>query len=774
MSRTHDSGIRGSGLIGTRPRTVNCMAPELSLAFALFLFVVLGVLLAHRLTSSSHLGKFPGPTLAKYSNLWRLIKVWRGDSHKKYWKLHERYGRIVRIGPNCIDVSDSSLIQTIYGSKRSENVWKKSKFYQAYNVLAGGKFVESQFNSWDTLGEMTFSHSFGLLEGQSQYEEILGEGDYSAKYLAVIGQMPWLNHLLGRNPVPAFRVGAVSFSSARKFVAASLAGRLDGTDGHRRSANPDFLDSLLDVQSFHSKGEISDRQICSWLSINVIAGTETTAITLRAAVYFLAANRIAQEKLHGELLETEEASRWKTCYKLVYLDAVVKETLRLHPAIGLSLERVVPEGGILLSDNRYIPEAITIGMNPYVLQQDESIFGDNATEFRPERWLLASNESYEAYQLRVSKMKASQLVFGRRINGPAGGTTPPVFLREANPTQAPPSRRRQPEEPRNIFLRTNITPTASGSAYLELPNSSIPSSSRKSGIPSSSLIPFTSTLKLHCTVHGPRPLPRSSPFSPQLVLTAHVKYAPFASRGLRRGFVRDLGERDTSARLETALRGIVIAERWPKSGVDVRVNVLEAEDEERVGSGIDGGHGGTQQQDWGAMTVLAGCVNVGCAAMMQAGIDCVDLVLGGVAALVRQPRGPHHDGGSGTQGLDAHNEGDGQGVVLDPCPAEYRCGEILAACVVAYLPARDELVDVWMKGDTGSFPTNRLIDSAVDASEAARGVLGEVVRESVEQRMLQGDGEVKGEIHHGSSTKTKGKGKAKAKTSGADVTMADT
>ena len=224
--------------------------------------------------------------------------------------------------------------------------------------------------------------------------------------------MPWLNHLLGKNPVAVLRIGAISFSGARKCIAASLAGRLDRTDGHHQQTNADFLDRFLEIQSSHPRGTISDGQICTWLSINVIAGTETTAITLRAAVYFLAINRIAQKNLHSELSEFEEAFRWKTCHKLPYLDAVVKETLRLHPAIGLSLERVVPEGGVLLPDNRYVPEGTVIGMNPCVLQQDESTFGDSPTEFRPERWLQAPAESYEAYQSRLSKMKISQLAFG--------------------------------------------------------------------------------------------------------------------------------------------------------------------------------------------------------------------------------------------------------------------------------------------------------------------------------------------------------------------------
>ena len=104
---------------------MDSMAPELLLLLFVFLIAFLGVLLAHQFTSRSPLDTFPGPALARYSNIWRLVKVWRGDSHKTYQKLHERSGKIVRIGPNCLHVSDSSLIQTIYGSRKHQNVWKK-------------------------------------------------------------------------------------------------------------------------------------------------------------------------------------------------------------------------------------------------------------------------------------------------------------------------------------------------------------------------------------------------------------------------------------------------------------------------------------------------------------------------------------------------------------------------------------------------------------------------------------------------------------------------
>ena len=170
--------------------------------------------------------------------------------------------------------------------------------------------------------------------------------------------------------------------------------------------------------------------------------------------------------------------------------------------------------------------------------------------------------------------------------------------------------------------------------------------------------------------------------------------------------------------LETALRGVIIGERWPKSGVEVVITVLEGEEDGwwgDAGRGAGGGGG-----SWGTMGVLAGCITVASAALVDAGIDCVDLVSGGVAAVV-------------ADGRQGRNEVVGEAeVVLDPCPAEHQ--DVRAACVVGYLQSRDEVTELWMKGDAG-MQVEALVDEAVKAASLSRTVLAEAVRESVELKM---------------------------------------
>lgn len=309
----------------------------------------------------------------------------------------------------------------------------------------------------------------------------------------------------------------------------------------------------------------------------------------------------------------------------------------------------------------------------------------------------------------------------RRINAPAGGTVPPVFALPKDTKIERPARTRKSDEHRRIFLRTGIVPSASGSAYYEL-------SPQPAEAQNQFVTPTQSNLKITCTVHGPRPLPRNAAFSPNLLLTTHVKFAPFATRQ-RRGYVRDHSERDLGVHVETALRGVIIGERYPKAGCEVVITVLEGEEDGFWADSNESSKAG----GWGMMNVLAGCITVASAALADAGIDCVDLVSGGVAALA----------GSGT----ASGE-----YLLDPSPAEQ---DINAACVVGYLQTRDEITEMWMKGDAGP-ESETLVDNAVKAAAMTRNVLAQAVKEATEVKLSKLSGP---EAADGEAVASKGKGK---------------
>ena len=57
----------------------------------------------------------PGPFCAAYTDLWRFFVVWGGRAERTHIQLHDKYGPLVRLGPNSVSISDPEAIKVIYG-----------------------------------------------------------------------------------------------------------------------------------------------------------------------------------------------------------------------------------------------------------------------------------------------------------------------------------------------------------------------------------------------------------------------------------------------------------------------------------------------------------------------------------------------------------------------------------------------------------------------------------------------------------------------------------
>lgn len=179
---------------------------------------------------------------------------------------------------------------------------------------------------------------------------------------------------------------------------------------------------------------------------------------------------------------------------------------------------------------------------------------------------------------------------------------------------------------------------------------------------------------------------------------------------------------------------MIIGDRWPKSGVDVIITILEGEEDRWWGDEVTGGsNGGTNTGSWGLMTVLSACITAASAALVEAGIDCVDVVAGGVAAIVRNPDGK----GKSMRVPSADSTNSSTSIVVDPTPSEHH--EILASCVVGYLPQRDEITELWISGDIDP-DWEELIDSAIEAARLTGTVLFETIKDIVREKGAEGSG----------------------------------
>ncbi|KAF2018869.1 cytochrome P450 [Aaosphaeria arxii CBS 175.79] len=411
----------------------------------------------------SGLRKIPGPWLARISILFRFRLVWKGDAPLQYRRVHQQYGPIVRVGPKHVSIADPAMIPLIYGLGKN---FTKTPFYTTMSLNYQGRRMDSMFTerdsqahkalkspvaqlfsmtnmrnfevyadectgifmdamrdlegqavdfaewlqwyAFDVIGSITFQRRFGFMEKREDVDGMIGKINDGLEYVKLLGQVEslvrgfefasrwkWLRRRLVPDTMERFL--QITEHEVRKY-----------DDSERRTARTDFLSQLRAKKE--QSGKISPRDMVNHLSNNLLAGSDTTAIALRAIIYFI----IRDARIHSKVVEEiQEADRlgklskaitFEECLNLTYLQAVIKEAMRVHPSVGFPLERYVPTGGAELC-GYHLPAGTNVSISAPVVHMDRNIYGSDADDFRPERWLEASPE-----QLKL--MDRSFLAFG--------------------------------------------------------------------------------------------------------------------------------------------------------------------------------------------------------------------------------------------------------------------------------------------------------------------------------------------------------------------------
>lgn len=266
------------------------------------------------------------------------------------------------------------------------------------------------------VGKATFSQPIGYLDKGYDFDKTLSTANVAMDYFSMVGQMPILDHLLDKNPV--YRIGPPSFGTITNISIQHLMDRLQNKDtDYHDPSKPDFLDKFIETKE-KFPDVVDDMQIVSYLMINMIAGADTTGITLNAVLYFSLKHPHVWQRLSAEIPAHDPTSgatvvSYKSAKESPYLDAVVREAMRCHPSVSMLLERYVPKSGLILPDGRFVPAGSIVGMNPYILGRNASVWGEDAEVFRPERWLRdETRETEDAFQERLRSMNNADFAFG--------------------------------------------------------------------------------------------------------------------------------------------------------------------------------------------------------------------------------------------------------------------------------------------------------------------------------------------------------------------------
>lgn len=100
--------------------------------------------------------------------------------------------------------------------------------------------------------------------------------------------------------------------------------------------------------------------------------------------------------------------QWNEVQALPYFQACLKEAMRLRPAVGLNITRLVPPEGTEIEGTRF-PGGTRLALNGWVLHRNEAVFGRDPKVYRPERWFEGDAKNMERYMFQVGSHNARRL-----------------------------------------------------------------------------------------------------------------------------------------------------------------------------------------------------------------------------------------------------------------------------------------------------------------------------------------------------------------------------
>lgn len=208
------------------------------------------------------------------------------------------------------------------------------------------------------------------------------------EYSATLGLVPvWLRKYLAKLPWFSNRL-----KSVKKLTGIALARVNDRLENG--SERDDLLAKLQSAKD--DRGEhMGKMELTAEALTQLIAGSDTTSNTSCAIVHHLCTHPHAMKKLQDELdrelKHSEEVPLYADVVELPYLQAVISESLRYHSTSSIGLPRSIPPGGATVA-GKFFPEGTVVSVPAYTIHRDKSIFGSDAEEYNPDRWLTKRKE----------------------------------------------------------------------------------------------------------------------------------------------------------------------------------------------------------------------------------------------------------------------------------------------------------------------------------------------------------------------------------------------
>ncbi|KAI0964040.1 hypothetical protein AcW1_000956 [Taiwanofungus camphoratus] len=390
---------------------------------------------SYRLSPLHPLAQYPGPASHKVSKLWMAILALHGRQHLHIHDLHERFGDIVRIGPNELSIRDASAIAPLMGSNglpkgpswtgRSmkpailslmslrnphEHARRRKPWIRAFNPAALKEYEEliakratqlierlveqrseTDLGTWfnyfafDFMMDMAFGGGVSML-CDGDVVNVWHNLEKGLVWSLFLGHVPWLAPYFKNIPGLCENLKAMrKFSGGRAVIRVKngsltrdLFYYLNNEDGAEEVSPP--------LAQVVAEGQLA-----------VLAGSDTTASVLTSMFWCLLSHPAAYKRLQAEVdayyPPGENALDTKHHADMPYLNAVINEAMRLFPPAPSGSPRGSVKGtGSKFIGPYHIPEETNVSIHFHSVQRDPRNFSPMPNNYWPERWLIAAGD----------------------------------------------------------------------------------------------------------------------------------------------------------------------------------------------------------------------------------------------------------------------------------------------------------------------------------------------------------------------------------------------
>jgi cytochrome P450 len=266
-------------------------------------------------------------------------------------------------------------------------------------AVAGQVFDLSKwsfFLTYDALSALSLGKPLGMITSGTDVNNTVHSVHTAIYWIANMGYLPgessWLTSWLAGKLQRVLRLEAVeSVSVIEKVLKGAIVPRLFGSgDQEKDKYDRDMLDSFKELKEADGQ-PITIPNLMGEVGNMLAAGVDTTGVGIMAVLMPLFRDPERMQCMQTELdsfVDQDPRSISYTAAKdLPFLSACIKEGQRLHPSIVYQLPRHVPEQGLRVGEHFLDGSTTTISMSPLAMNRNREVFGEDADEYRPERWM---------------------------------------------------------------------------------------------------------------------------------------------------------------------------------------------------------------------------------------------------------------------------------------------------------------------------------------------------------------------------------------------------